>query len=104
MRWKLMLAAILAVPLSVAGAQAGFLGVWGGHSNDTGGIIPWTPETALSYRAIAAAECARWNKIAIITSVHPVYGDYVGFVCHFPRGYDPKKGIYAAPVIVRALN
>ena len=43
------------------------------------------------YRDIAAAECARWDKVAYITSVHPRYGDYVGYVCHFPRGYDPRK-------------
>ena len=105
MRCKLVLAAALAV-LVAPGAQAGFVGIWGGHSNDTGGIIPWTPETAYTYRAIAAAECARWNKIAIITSVHRQYGDYVGFTCHFPRGYDPVKAYYyyRAPLVVRALN
>jgi hypothetical protein len=23
--------------------------------------------------------------------VHPRYGDYIGYVCHHPRGYDPRK-------------
>jgi hypothetical protein len=91
MRCRSVLAAALALPLLSAGAQAGIFGIWGGHSNDTGGIIPWSPEIAHTYRDIAAAECARWNKVAFITSVHRVYGDYVGFVCHYPRGYDPRK-------------
>ena len=91
MRCKSLLAAAVALPLLAAGAQAGIFGIWGGHSNDTGGIIPWSPEIAHTYREIAAAECARWNKVAIITSVHPVYGDYVGFRCIHPRGYDPRK-------------
>jgi hypothetical protein len=92
MRSKPVFAALLCVPFFAAGAQAGILaGIWGGHSNDTGGIIPWSPAIAYTYRDIAAAECARWNKFAIITSVHRVYGDYVGFACYFPRGYDPRK-------------
>ena len=88
MSLKFMFAGALALPLFAAGAQAG---VWGGHSNDTGGIIPWSPATAHVYRDIAAEKCSHWDKIAIITSVHRVYGDYVGFSCIFPPGYDPNK-------------
>jgi len=87
MRCKSLVAAALALPFLAAGAQAGS----GGHSNDTGGIIPFTPETAYTYREIAAAQCARWDKVAYITSVHPRYGDYIGYVCHFPRGFDPRR-------------
>jgi hypothetical protein len=87
----LFLAAALAVSMLTAGAPEGQAQVWGIKSNDSGGIIPWTPETALNYRQIAAAECGRWYKVAYITSVHAVYGDYIGFVCVFPRGYDPAK-------------
>jgi hypothetical protein len=96
------IAAVAAVGFASA-AQASFLGVWGIQSNDTGGIIPWSPVIAHTYRDIAAAECARWNKVAVITSVHRVYGDYVGFACIFPRGYDPVKARYAPPAI-RALD
>jgi hypothetical protein len=96
MRRKSVFAAALALPLLAGGAQAG---VWGGHSNDTGGIIPWSPEIAHTYRDIAAEQCARWKKVAIITSVHRVYGDYVGFVCHFARGYDPRKARWAPTVV-----
>jgi len=98
---KILLAALLAVPFLATGAQADGCGWgcswgggwgWGGHANDTGGIIPWTPETATTYRVMAAEQCARWNKLAVITSVHRVYGDYVGYACVFPRHYDPRKG------------
>ena len=91
MRCKSVFAAVLVLPFLAAGAGAGVVDVWGGHSNDTGGIIPWSPEIAHTYGWIAAAQCARWNKIAYITSVHRVYGDYVGYVCEFPRRYDPRK-------------
>jgi hypothetical protein len=74
----------------------------GGTGNDTGGIIQWTPFIQTTYRDIAAAHCARYKKVAEITSVHPAYGDYIGFRCHFPRGYDPVKASYGASVIVPA--
>ncbi len=90
---KSLLAAVVVLPLLAAGAEAGstLVGIWGGHSNDTGGIIPYTPVTAHTYREIAAAECARWDKIAYITSVHRAYGDFIGFVCEWPRRYDPRR-------------
>ena len=96
MRRKSLFAAVVALPLLAAAGQdvqagSNGIGIWGGHSNDTGGIIPFTPETAPIFRDIAAAECARWDKVAFITSVHPRYGDYIGFICHFPRGYDPRR-------------
>lgn len=86
------LVAALSLPLLASSAQAGWWGFRGGHYNDTGGMIPWSPDIAHVYKDIAADECAHFNKIAIITSVHRVYGDYIGFVCHFPRDYDPRKG------------
>ncbi len=70
---------------------------WSGphvHGNDTGGIIPWSPAAMLVYRDLAGAHCARWNKVAIISSIHPVDGDYIGFRCYFPPGYDPVKARY----------
>ena len=96
MRCQSLIAAAVALPLlagSAQGVHAGstLVGLRGGHSNDTGGIIPFNPVTARIYRDIAAAECARWDKVAHITSVHPVYGDYIGYICHFPRGYDPRR-------------
>jgi len=55
---------------------------WGVKGNDTGGIIPWsedlTREAALT---IAGDHCNRYDKFAVITSVHPWPGDYIGFSC-----------------------
>jgi hypothetical protein len=66
--------------------------------NDVGGIIQWTPDVKYFYRDLAAYHCGRYNKIAVISSVHRRYGDYVGFRCYFPRDYDPRKaflyGVY----------
>jgi hypothetical protein len=72
-------------------------------ANDTGGIIAWSPAIARVYRHIAAEHCAGFDKVAVITSVHRRYGDYVGFRCFFPRGYDPRKGIFAGRRAIRAL-
>ena len=51
------------------------------RANDTGGIIPWSCENEVDARAIAGAHCAGWNKVARITSVHRIYGDYIAFNC-----------------------
>jgi hypothetical protein len=97
MRLKLSLIAI-AVSAFASAAHAGWYEplylTWG---NDTGGIIAWSPAIRGIYRTVAAEHCAQYNKVARITSVHPWYGDYVGFVCAFPRGYDPVKAWSWAP-------
>jgi hypothetical protein len=85
----------LAVSVLASAAQAGWFETWG---NDTGGIIPWSPALRDTYREAAADHCGRYNKVARITSVHPWYGDYVGFTCAFPRGYDPVKAWYGWPI------
>jgi len=50
--------------------------------NDTGGIFPYSPAVEGTYREIAEAHCARWARLAKVTSVHRKYGDYVSFVCY----------------------
>ena len=63
---------------------------WGSLTgNDTGGIIPWSPEHQLMAREWAAAHCASFDKFARITSIHPQYGDYIAFACEWrpPFGY-----------------
>jgi hypothetical protein len=72
-------------------------------ANDTGGIIAWSPAIKPYYHQMAADHCARYNKVARITSVHAHYGDYIGFVCRWPRHYDPVKALYYGPV-VRTLD
>jgi len=49
--------------------------------NDTGGIIPWTPENEWRAPAMAQAHCARFNKYARTTSIVRGYGNYIGFEC-----------------------
>lgn len=97
MKVRSILAALLAVPLLAISAAAEWRGPVQG--NDTGGIIPWSPAIAADYRLIAADHCARFYKVSVITSVHRVYGDYVGFRCYFPRGYDPRKDVFAVKAI-----
>src|SRR5215831_18966472 len=83
--------AVLAAVLSLA---LGSCGVYGPKSNDIGGIIPWSPEAELNALNIAQSNCSRFNKFAAITSVHRVYGDYIGYECWWrpPRG--SRRHIY----------
>jgi hypothetical protein len=90
--WKSLAAGLLALALLAPAARAEVWSVYGINGNDTGGIIPWSPQIRYTYRDIAALHCAGYKKVARITSVHARYGEYVGFACHFPRGYDPVKG------------
>ena len=63
---------------------------YGINGNDTGGIIPWSPALrTYGYREAAQDHCRGYKKVARITSVKARYGDYVGFACEFPPGYDP---------------
>ena len=90
MRFNPLAAAALALSLLTVPAHAQMWSVEGFRGNDTGGIIPWSPALrAYGYRVAAQEHCAGYNRIARITSVHARYGDYVGFACEFPRGYDP---------------
>jgi hypothetical protein len=82
---SMLFAAAAALLLSAAAAMANGSeaagpgrGVTG---NDTGGIFPYSPANAGIYVRIAADHCARWHRLAHITSVHPRYGDFVSFVC-----------------------
>ena len=71
----------LLAALAPALLLAACAGVHGIKSNDTGGIIPWTPQTQAAAFAIASERCARYHKYARINSVHAQYGDYIGFSC-----------------------
>jgi hypothetical protein len=66
------------------------LWMWGGFKgNDTGGIIAWGPGVEETALATAADHCGRYGKYAVITSVHPWPGDYIGFVCRRPGRWGP---------------
>jgi hypothetical protein len=95
MRFTMLPVAALALALTTLSAHAingESWSVFGINGNDIGGIIPWSPALrAYGYRNAAQTHCAGYHRIARITSVHARYGDYVGFECEFPRGYDPVK-------------
>jgi len=78
-----MLLALLLLAMPVTGAQAS---VGPFEANDTGGIIAWSPQAQRHARAMAREHCARYGKLARITSVYARYGQYIGFACRFPRG------------------
>jgi hypothetical protein len=71
-----------------------FLWFGGVKGNDTGGIIPWKEggdEYALHR---AGRHCMQYGKYAVITSVHPWPGDYIGFVCRMPGRWGPAYNGY----------
>ena len=82
-----------ALALSLLAGSAGAAG-FSVRGNDTGGKIAWSPEAEGRFQQIADEHCSWWDKAARITSYHPRQGDYIGFVCEFPRGYDPRKGAW----------
>ena len=69
-----------------ASALAG-CGVHGPKGNDTGGIIPWSPDNERAALSIAQDNCGRFGKHARITSIHRQYGDYIAYQCRF----DPPR-------------
>jgi hypothetical protein len=76
MRWNPLLVGALGILLACcSGPGRGITG------NDTGGIIPYSPDIDPGYREMADGHCARWGRLAHITSVHRKYGDYIGFSC-----------------------
>lgn len=59
------------------------------RSNDTGGIIPWSPGAELNARDIAQANCARYGQYAAIDAVVRGYGNYISYRCQW---YPPRSG------------
>ena len=86
---KLLVLGSLAAGLAVTPAQAWVNG------NDTGGIIPWSPENEMQAYPTAQAHCGYYGKEAHLTSVYRQYGHYIGFACVFPRGYIVRERGFA---------
>ena len=84
---KTLVAALMV--LTAGSASAGWFDALQG--NDTGGIIPWSEGVEPAAMVMASNHCATYSKVAVITSIHRQYGDYIGFICVFPRDYDPVK-------------
>jgi hypothetical protein len=59
-------------------------------ANDTGGMIAWSPDVQPVALAMANEHCGRYGRYAVITSVHPWPGDYIGFVCRIPDRWGPR--------------
>ena len=78
---------LAAIALSVVAGTVAAAGVAladpgpGITGNDTGGIIPYSPDVRHIYRAMAADYCARWGRLSHVTSVQRRYGYYISFVC-----------------------
>ena len=81
--------AALGIAIWYGGVGGGYGGFGGVQGNDTGGIIPWSPGIDHSARQMAAGHCGSYGKYALITSVRPWYGDYIGFVCRRPVRWGP---------------
>lgn len=96
MRRMLFVLMLLTAPLTGAHAGVGPI-----EANDTGGIIAWSPEAHRHARAIASERCARYGKLARITSVHARYGSYIAFACRFPPAYAARHHRRGAVLRVR---
>ena len=89
-----LLMAFGAATLFVAAANTGAFAFGDGFAgpgpeitgNNTGGIFPYHPAPPSEYEQIAETFCARYGRLAKITSIHEIYGDYVSFVCYDRRG------------------
>jgi hypothetical protein len=85
MRCRLSISVALIVAFTIgaaAAAMAGFGGPGPGVTgNNTGGIIPYSPDLEGIYRQIASDYCASWGRLSHVTSVHRRYGDFISFVC-----------------------
>jgi len=64
--------------------------VIGHKSNDTGGIIPWSPENEKNAFEIADANCRWHNKYPVATSIHRVPGDYIAYKCVWDPPGQPR--------------
>jgi hypothetical protein len=73
-------ALVLAASLAGCGVGPGLTG------NDSGGIIPWSPENQAAARDWAAEHCAYYGKVAHMQPIYRRYGQYISFTCSFPRG------------------
>ena len=83
-----------AVLVAAVGFTLASCGVYGPKGNDVGGIIPWSPEVEQSALDIAQSDCGRFNKYAVITSIHRVYGDYISYACWWKPPTRVRRHVY----------
>jgi hypothetical protein len=75
---KLSIVLVVALGSLAGGCAAVGAGVSG---NDTGGIIPWSPENQLAARTMAGEHCAYYGRDFRITSMIRQPGHYIAFEC-----------------------
>ena len=85
MKKRVILLALLSLTL------ASCVGPYGSKGNYNGGIIPWSPEAEDNAIEIAQSNCSRFDAYAVITSVHRVYGDYIGYECRWRPPARPMR-------------
>ena len=79
------------VPVLALGAMlVSCAGVYGPKGNDTGGIIPWSPENEQMAHQIAQGNCDFYRKYAVLRTMHRAYGDYISYDCVFPRPHGQR--------------
>ena len=81
MRFRSLSVAVLGASLLAGTATCEAWSPFGINGNDTGGIIPWSPENEARAFEIASAQCARWNKYPLATSIFRMPGSYIGYRC-----------------------
>ncbi len=79
--WKARLLVFVLASLSAGCASPGITG------NETGGIIPWSPENERAAFNLSDAHCGQYGMMAKVTSVYRQPGHYIAFACVLPRGY-----------------
>jgi hypothetical protein len=83
-----VLAGSVAATITAMATGSDFAGPGPGITgNNTGGIFPYRPAPRATYDLIAERFCARYGRLAKVTSIDPNYGDYVAFVCYDRPGH-----------------
>jgi hypothetical protein len=80
----LLLSTVLMLGLSAASCVGPNAGVTG---NDTGGIVPWSPENDRHAGEIADQHCAGYNKYGRVTSKVRQPGHYIAWSCTWKLPY-----------------
>jgi hypothetical protein len=85
----LLLSTALTLGLSAASCVGPNAGVTG---NDTGGIVPWSPDNDRYAREIADQHCAGYSKYGRVTSKVRQPGNYIAWSCTWkPYGWRPLR-------------
>jgi hypothetical protein len=83
-----------AIAVIALGAMlASCAGIYGPKGNDTGGVIPWSPDNEQMAQMIAQENCGFYRKHAVIRTIHRTPGDYIVYDCRFepPRSKPTRR-------------